>query len=204
MQPPFVLKTPRPDITWGLSSSSLETPLAATNALSALQESDQLITDPHSTQSGLRFPFLIVESKSGATGANLYQAQNQAAVSCAGALIIQHELGSIVEEVATAAVPALLSNAMKPPGYCVFSVVNEGPVFELWIHFERTTLQQDGTPMQAYHSSCIDVYRTTVKQSARKLVDDLCAVFHWAHVWQWNDMQQKLRQILNVNVNVNG
>lgn len=47
---------------------------------------------------GLCFPFLIVEAKSGATGGNLFQAQNQAAVSGASAINILKSLEKLYVE----------------------------------------------------------------------------------------------------------
>ncbi|KAI2709290.1 hypothetical protein CBS147332_6349 [Penicillium roqueforti] len=84
--PVFKLKTPRPDICVGLSDESLVNDLepkkgrsAARSFLLDLQDTTSLVSDPHVTPLGLRFPFLIVEAKAGSTGGNLYQAQNQAA-----------------------------------------------------------------------------------------------------------------------------
>lgn len=60
----------------------------AETLLQDLQETSTLISDPHVTPLGLRFPFLIIEAKTAATGGNLYQAQNQVAVSGSAALKI--------------------------------------------------------------------------------------------------------------------
>ena len=85
--PIFKLKDPRPDICIGLSDNSLIKEFepgmrnsAARRFLFDLQDTATLISDPHVTPLGLRFPFLIVEAKAGATGRHLYQAQTQAAV----------------------------------------------------------------------------------------------------------------------------
>ena len=71
--PIFKLKGPRPDICIGLSDNSLIKDFepgmrscAARSFLFDLQDTATLISDPHVTPLGLRFPFLIVEAKAGA------------------------------------------------------------------------------------------------------------------------------------------
>lgn len=81
--PVFKLKDLRPDVCVGSSDGSLANALKPTKGRSSarsflrdLQDTSGFTSDPHTTTLGLRFPFLIVEAKSGATGGNLYQAQN--------------------------------------------------------------------------------------------------------------------------------
>ncbi|KAK5000690.1 hypothetical protein LTR66_000481 [Elasticomyces elasticus] len=94
--PIFKLQAPRPDMCVGLSDELLVEaiePLRGRNAaktfLADLQDNATLISNPFVTSLGLRFLFLVVEAKFGATGGNLYQAQNQAAVCGAAALRIK-------------------------------------------------------------------------------------------------------------------
>lgn len=107
--PLFKLKDSRPDICVGLSDKSIADALeprkgqdVAWSLLPDLQDTSSLISDPHVTPLGLRFPFLIVEAKSGATGGNLYQAQNQAAVGGSTALQIFATLKMCAKKVKTA------------------------------------------------------------------------------------------------------
>jgi hypothetical protein len=100
--PIFKLKDPRPDICVGLSDDYLVKALepskgrsTARSFLYDLQDTSTLISDPHLTPLGLRFPFLIVEAKAGATGGNLYQAQNQAAVGGSTAVQIFETLSDL-------------------------------------------------------------------------------------------------------------
>ncbi|KKK18783.1 hypothetical protein ARAM_005820, partial [Aspergillus rambellii] len=88
-----------------------------------MQDISTLISDPHVTPLGLRFPFLIVEAKAGATGGNLYQAQNQAAVDGAEA-----SDGSGQKAAATSSKSNIVLNL-------AFSVTTEGPIHEFWLHF---------------------------------------------------------------------
>lgn len=98
----FNLETPRPDRSVGLSDESLVNNLepkmgrsTARSFLLDLQDTTSLVSDPHVTPLGLRFPFLIVEVKAGSTRGNLYQAQNQAAVGGSTALQILRNLSEL-------------------------------------------------------------------------------------------------------------
>ena len=61
-----------------------------------LQDDCRVLSEPHQAQIGLRFPFLVVESKGGAAGGNMIWAQNQAAVDGACALNILGDLQGVV------------------------------------------------------------------------------------------------------------
>jgi hypothetical protein len=66
---PNGLSTPKPDITLGLAHTCF-TPLQRT-VLMLLQDDCRVLSEPHQAQIGLRFPFLVVESKGGAAGGNM-------------------------------------------------------------------------------------------------------------------------------------
>ena len=171
--PLFRLKTPRPNIYVGLSDKSFVADLkpqkgrnAARSFLVDLQDTANLISDPHITPVGLRFPFLIVEAKAGATGGNLYQAQNQAAVGGSAALQILRNLWDLHEN--------------QDPGKTrtasdiVFSITTEGPINELWLHFRRPN-EDD------FYMSCIGNWRTTLKHDSRQLAHHLRAILKWGN-----------------------
>ena len=77
-----------------------------------------------------------VEGKSYATGTNIYEAQNQAAVSGACALEILHRLDDLAQK----AKPSSYSKGQ----HIVFSVCTQGPIHELWVHY---TTEEDGDRM---------------------------------------------------------
>ncbi|KNG83184.1 hypothetical protein ANOM_008833 [Aspergillus nomiae NRRL 13137] len=148
--PVFRLKDPRPDICVGLSDDSLADSLEHTKGrdiaqslLFDMQNTSTLISDPHVTPLGLRFPFLIVEAKAGATGGNLYQAQNQAAVGGSTALLILKSLSDLVDSQDLNrenqdCVEASTESGQATPDIklnLAFSITTEGPVHELWLHF---------------------------------------------------------------------
>ena len=100
--PIFKLKDPRPDTCIGLSDNSLIKVFEPGMRSSAarifsfgLQDTAALVSGPHVIPLGLRFLFFIVEAKAGATGGNIYQAQNQAAVGGSTALQILRNLSEL-------------------------------------------------------------------------------------------------------------
>ncbi|KAK4985218.1 hypothetical protein LTR50_006112 [Elasticomyces elasticus] len=181
--PIFKLKAPRPDMCVDLSDECLVEaiePLKGRNAaktlLADLQDNATLISNPLMTSLGLRFLFLIVEAKSGATGGNLYQAQNQAAVCGTAALRILQNLAELCVDTATASPPDRAHHAaeaalpLEHP--LTFSLATEGPVHELWAHF--------GKPMDGeFCMACVGLWRTTAASGARDFMRHLAAILAW-------------------------
>ncbi|KAF4235739.1 hypothetical protein CNMCM8980_003210 [Aspergillus fumigatiaffinis] len=144
--PIFKLKDPRPDICIGLSDNYLAKALepskgrsTARSFLYDLQDTSTLISDPHLTPLGLRFPFLIVEAKAGATGGNLYQAQNQAAVAGSTAVQIFETLSDLhcaqtLDQEYAGNIEGSNISVQHPTGvmlHLAFSITTEGPIHEL-------------------------------------------------------------------------
>ncbi len=97
-------------------------------------EETVLIVVPTQRPSDLVFPFSVVEGKAYSTaGKQVFEAQNQAAVSGACAVKMQKRLDELVE----------LSTGETPNNepQLFFSVCTEGPYHELWVHF---TYVEDG------------------------------------------------------------
>ncbi|KAB8213077.1 hypothetical protein BDV33DRAFT_185511 [Aspergillus novoparasiticus] len=186
--PVFRLKDPRPDICVGLSDDSLADSLEhakgrdiAQSLLLDMQDTSTLISDPHVTPLGLRFPFLIVEAKAGATGGNLYQAQNQAAVGGSTALLILKGLSDLrdsqdlnrenqdcveTSDESGQATPDIKLNL-------AFSITTEGPVHELWLHFRK--------PNEDFQMVCIGIWRTTSKDGSLNFLRHLSAILRWGN-----------------------
>ncbi|PYH99754.1 hypothetical protein BO71DRAFT_313111 [Aspergillus ellipticus CBS 707.79] len=179
--PLFKLKDPRPDICVGLSDDSLWNALepkkdrtVARNFLFDLQNTSSLISDPHVIPLGLRFPFLIIEAKSAATGGNLYQAQNQAAVGGSTAIRILKSLSAIGSSEQEAEDNGMSAELPHFEPHMVFSVTTEGPIHELWLHFQMP--QEDDFSMV-----CIGAWRTTLRDGSMDLVSHISAVLRWGH-----------------------
>lgn len=150
------IKTPRPDISIGTEETAVFSALSALSALSSqnlnntetkefLQQledvrvsSEQggpaeplLIIVPTQSASGLVFPFAVVEGKAYSTGKQVFEAQNQAAVSGASGLKIQLSLNKLVERTSSNVSP--IPSKDQPPLF--FSICTEGPYHELWAHY---------------------------------------------------------------------
>ena len=160
-------KTPRPDISVGIQLSAIISTLSAKlNKAKARQflawlqnEMTQhepsgplepmLIPVPAPRALDLAFPFAVVEGKAYSTGKQIFEAENQAAVSGACGLKIQLDLDNLVDGGATS------SDALtKPPESefpLFFSVCTQGPIHELWAHW---TIVEDGVRM--FESKLLD------------------------------------------------
>lgn len=151
----FSVKTPRPDITIGVQNAVVVQALQsqglkdieAEDFLHNLEEMQNrnrnkpfLCSEPTQRSLVIRFPFLIVEGKSYATGQPVFDAQNQAAVAGACALKILHDLANLAD----GADPAKPTDQITPECHLkkghplVFSICTEGPYHELWAHYTRT------------------------------------------------------------------
>ena len=88
-----------------------------------------LIAVPTQRASDIVFPFTVVEGKAYSTGIQIFEAQNQAAVSGASGLKIQLSLNELVKRSTTSSdVPPSLSKDQPP---LFFSIYTEGPYHEL-------------------------------------------------------------------------
>lgn len=187
--PIFKLKDPRPDICVGLSDDYLAKALepskgrsTARSFLYDLQDTSTLISDPHITPLGLRFRFLIVEAKAGATGGNLYQAQNQAAVAGSTAVQIFETLSDLhcaqtLDQEYAGNIEGSNISVQHPTGvmlHLAFSITTEGPIHELWLHFRRPG-EED------FYMGCRGTWRTTLKESSLDFLRHLSAVLRWGN-----------------------
>lgn len=156
------IKTPRPDITTGIKESAVISALAsslsspgfnytktkAKQFLKKLQDATMpsrrdgpsepvLIIVPTQRNSNLTFPTLVFEGKGYSTGKQVFEAQNQAAVSGAGGVKIQMILDELVKRARRSSnvAPTPLKN--RPP--LVFAICSEGPQHELWAHYTVIT-----------------------------------------------------------------
>ncbi|XP_014551483.1 hypothetical protein COCVIDRAFT_20276 [Bipolaris victoriae FI3] len=171
---PFYISTPKPDIVVGLDDRHF----APTHRfrLAKHQRFGSILSDPHTAAMGLRFPFLIAETKGLSLNGGLVAAQNQAAIGAACMLKILDELENQATLLTESASPA------EPP--LCFSITTEGPVHELWVHFKV----RDAT-----HMHNIRTWRTTDARHVRELVCYLTRILKWAK----DDFMEKIREKLN-------
>ena len=142
-----VIKTPRPDLSIGISSSVLISRLSTDiyngyqvkKLLKTLQNTMEspgagkppepvLMSEPTLRASDLAFPFLVVEGKAYSTGKQMFEAENQVAVAGACGLKIQPCLDNFVRKV-NRTISTTSDISLTPSTLPLFfSVYTEGPI----------------------------------------------------------------------------
>lgn len=194
---PYHLSTPKPDITVGLAHTAFAQ--LHQRRLVDHQASGSILSDPHAADMGIRFPFLIVEAKGLSLSGSLISGQNQAAISGACMLTILKDLGhqaawktSSGPEIelqtphAEPGIPITTLSVSQPTPVLCFSIVTEGPVHELWVHFEH-----EG----AFHMEFLQSWRTVRKQDAQGLVNFLARIMAWGRGKLKDEIVEKLEKI---------
>lgn len=185
------LKTPRPDISMGIKLTSLTSALSSQglNKIKArkflvwmqnemvMHEPDgllepMLIPIPAPRALDLAFPSAVVEGKAYSTGKQIFEAENQAAVSAACGLKIQLDLNDLVDHATeTSGAHSTLSDA-EPPLF--FSVCTQGPIHELWAHW---TVMEDET--RVFQSKLVDSCNALLPSHGEEFLSKLHNVCAW-------------------------
>ena len=176
------VKTPCPDITTGLHHHVVAAKLESIGVtrphcdefLKGLQYEKALISCPAQSALLLRFPSLVVEGKSYATGKSLYEAQNQAAVSGSIMLIIQHRLSELAE-----------NKPLHSP--LAFSVCSEGPVIELWVHYSTSDAN-----VRYYHTHFLQICHASAFTTVVEFLLAVLRIMQWAKTSLLNDLTKQL------------
>lgn len=208
MSPPFKaepessLKTPRPDISVGIltgvvteqmQSHDLDR-IAARNLLDALQHKiknpktpePMLCSNPTQRGLPLRFPFLIVEGKSHATGNHIFEAENQAGVAGPCALKILHDLDHLVEFVTC---PSEHENAETR---LVFSICTQGPFHALYAHYDSLINE-----IREFHMTVIATCRAPIETEVVRWLMAVDNVLTWGSTDFLNGVVKGLRIVAN-------
>ena len=190
-QPPpkqdILVKTPRPDITAGLRHSTIIDALVARDLnqteaddlLRTLQQQQMLCSDPAQQALPIRFPPMVVEGKSYATGKPVFEAQNQAAVSGSCMTNLQHKLADLTERASSG------SYQSKAP--LAFSICTEGPHMELWAHY--TTLQ-DGVRM--YNMKILKTCHASLQEGIVEFLIVVDSLMGWARTDFLDEVAEQL------------
>ncbi|KAF1828608.1 hypothetical protein BDW02DRAFT_603273 [Decorospora gaudefroyi] len=174
---PFYISTPKPDIVVGLEDRAFAPKHRVW--LAKQQSFGSILSDPHTAAMGLRFPFLVAETKGLSLNGGLVAAQNQAAISAACMLKILDDLDN------QAALPTAPTSPAAPR--LCFSITTEGPIHELWVHFKLG---------EATHMQNIRAWRTTHERHVRELVCCLARILKWAKDDFMKKIQEKLDTVL--------
>ena len=182
-----LIKIPRPDITMGFLDSVIATKLKTLNVdeldanemLDDLQFERVLYSCPTQPALLVRFPPLCVEGKAYGTGRSMYEAENQAAVSGAYMLIIQHQLAELTERRSPG------SHQRKEP--LAFSICHEGPDINFWVHY--ITWVQD---VPFYNMHLLAQCHATLRHTVKAFFIALLGVMGWASTELLDDIVAQL------------
>ena len=182
-----LIKTPRPDITAGICHSSIVDALVARHLnqieaddlLRTLQQQQILCSDPAQQALPIRFPTMVIEGKSYATGKPVFEAQNQAAVSGSCMTNLQHKLADLTERASPG------SYQSKAP--LAFSICTEGPHMELWAHY---TTSQDGVRM--YNMNILKTCHASLQEGVVEFLVMVESVMSWARTDFLDEIAEQL------------
>ncbi|UPX12659.1 uncharacterized protein EKO05_0003200 [Ascochyta rabiei] len=174
---PYYISTLKPDITVSLAHTAFT--LRHQQQLIDYQAAGFILSDLHAADIGVCFLFLVVEAKGLSVNGSLVSAQNQSAICSASMLQILKDLNSQTP----ALDPGPLSSTT--PALC-FSVVTEGPVYKLWVHFHHNS---------TVYMVLLWLWRTTHTRSANKLVLFLVRIMDWGRSAFRDSVVQKLDNI---------
>lgn len=183
------IKTPRPDISVGIQDTALISALSSRildntrakrfleqlqNTAMAREEDGSaeplLIAVPTQRASDLVFPFAVIEGKAYSTGKQIFEAENQAAVSRASGLKIQLCLNELVKCATTG------SDVSPAPSHIplFFSVCTEGPYHELYAHYTRV---EDG--VRKFHQTLLEICNGMLLKSVADFIVVVDNVLRW-------------------------
>lgn len=176
------VKTPHPDLSMGIDLHALISALSqdldedkATEFIDWLQTEmvqhepggplePMLISVPAPRALDLAFPFAVVEGKAYSSGKQIFEAENQAAVSVVCAHNILHRLDRMANRGTTASTqPRVL-----------FSIATQGPIHELWAHW---TVVKGG--VRIFESKLWDSLNGLVQERAVEFIVKLNSVCVW-------------------------
>ena len=101
-----------------------------------------LILVPARRALNLAFPFAVIEGKAYSTSKQIFEAENQAAVSGACGIKIQLDLNNLVDHGATDSDALPTTSNTEPPLF--FTICTQAPIHEIWTHW---TVVEDGVRM---------------------------------------------------------
>jgi hypothetical protein len=180
---PYYISTPKPDITVGLAHTGFTS--RHQRRLVDHQASASVLSDPHTADMGLRFPFLVAETKGHSASGNLVGAQNQAAISGASMLVILQDLTNQVKWNTCSTSDSESTTSLASPMLC-FSIVTAGPTHEVCVHFKH----QD-----AFHMHCLRSCRTTHRRDTWEFVYYLNRILQWGREDFKNSIVMMLEKI---------
>ena len=186
------VKNARPDITIGFFHAVVAKKLVslgvnkidAEEMLKDLQDKKELFSSPTLPELHTRFPSIVVEGKSYATGKSMYEAENQAAGSGSCMLVMQGRLVELTERCSPE------THESKDP--IAFSITHEGPILLLWLHY-ITSLEN----ARFYNLHVLKICHATIPSTTRDFFKAIAGVMNWASTEFLDDIAAQLFSIWN-------
>lgn len=193
------VKTPHPDLSVGIDLRALIAAVSSPNFPQAkatafidwLQnqmvqhEADgpfepMLLLVPAPRAQDVAFPFAVVEGKAYSTGKQIYEAENQAAVSMAGA----HKILLCLDRIGST------RPTVPHPPHVLYSITTQGPIHELWAHW---TVVEDGVRM--FDSMLWGSWNGLVRERAEDFILKLHNVCVWGTGTFMRELVARLRDV---------
>lgn len=116
----------------------------------------------------IRFPLMVIEGKAYATGKQIFEAQNQAAVSGSCMTNLQHKLADLAYKTSS-------ESATQNKAPLAFSICTEGPYMELWAHY--ITLEED---IRMYEMKLLKICHMSLLEGVENFLAVVDNVMRWA------------------------
>ena len=139
-----------------------------------------LYSNPTQHDLPIRFPTMVIEGKSYATGKPVFEAQNQAAVSGSCMIKLQQDLADLAGCTSSES-----SSPQKAP--LAFSICTEGPHMELWVHY---TTSEERT--YTYNMNILRTCHASILGGVTEFLMVVDNVMRWTSNDFLNDIAQKL------------
>lgn len=129
---------------------------------------------PHSEFPDVRFPILVIEGKSYATGKTVFEAQNQAAVSGSCMINLQHQLADLSKSIFPEFEPESTSKSESSKTPLEFTICSEGPHIELWVH--HSSLEDN---LRMHYMNVQKICHRSLKDGLKDFLPDLDRLMSW-------------------------
>jgi hypothetical protein len=153
-----------------------------------LQE-PMLISIPAPRASDLVFPFAVVEGKAYSTSKQIFEAENQAAVSAACGLKIQLSLDELAQSAATTS-SGLEPTPSKDRCPLFFSVCTQGPNHELWVHWTQV---EDG--LRKFNQALLEICHAVLLKTVADFIVAVDNVLCWGTGPFLDSVVDRLRKV---------
>ena len=175
-----IVKTPRPAFTIGLHDSAIAGKLNR-HGLSNYQKATlldyqgKLCSDPTPDLLNVRFPILVIESKTYASKNSVFEAENQAAVSGSYLVNLQQRFLNFCKNLPDSEACAIPTGLETP---LAFSICTKGPIIELWAH-HRSDYCSEGRRIPLHYVNILSICHESLEGGLQGIFMHLESLMSW-------------------------